>query len=325
MLNNIEQLSKLINKEIEQLDLGHTPSTLYDPLYYILSLGGKRIRPLLTLMSYSLYKDDPKEVILPSLAVEVFHNFTLMHDDIMDNAPLRRGNTTVHEKWNENVAILSGDVMLIKAYELLMHVPTSKLPQVLKAFNECATLVCEGQQLDMDFETQSNVSEAEYLNMIKLKTAVLLGFSLELGAILGDASEKDCKALREFGINIGIGFQLKDDLLDVYADQSHFGKQVGGDIIANKKTLLLIKALQLAKGNSKKKLLDWISKEEFKPEEKIKEVLSIYNTLNVQSIAEEKMNEYFQTGLNQLSILGASKHKVTMLKSFTQNLIKRES
>lgn len=325
MLNNIEQLSKLINKEIEQLDLGEAPSTLYDPLYYILSLGGKRIRPLLTLMSYSLYKDDPMKVILPSIAVEVFHNFTLMHDDIMDNAPLRRGNTTVHNKWNENVAILSGDVMLIKAYELLMHVPASKLPRVLKAFNECATLVCEGQQLDMDFETQSNVTEAEYINMIKLKTAVLLGFSLELGAILGDASEKDCTALREFGINIGIGFQLKDDLLDVYADQSHFGKQVGGDIIANKKTLLLIEALQLAKGNTKKKLLDWISKENFKPEDKIKEVLSIYNSLNVQALAEKKMNEYFQKGLSQLSILGASKYKVTMLKSFTQNLINRES
>lgn len=325
MLNNIENLSKLIDKEIKLIDFGKEPPTLYDPLYYILSIGGKRMRPLLTLLAHALYKDNSVEAVKPAIAVEVFHNFTLMHDDIMDKAPLRRGNTTVHEKWNLNIAILSGDVMLIKAYELLMQVENEKLKKIMMAFNKCATLVCEGQQLDMDFETREGVSEEEYIEMIKLKTAVLLGFSLELGGIIGDASDQDCEALRNFGINIGIGFQLKDDLLDVYADQSKFGKQLGGDIISNKKTLLLIEALHLADNNMKQELNKWISQKEFEPTEKVKAVMEIYDQLEIRKIAEQKMNEYFEKGLDYLSFISASKPRVGALKTFTQNLINRES
>ncbi|MDH5475842.1 MAG: polyprenyl synthetase family protein [Cyclobacteriaceae bacterium] len=324
MLNTVENLSKLIDKEIKLIDLGKKPASLYDPLYYILSLGGKRIRPLLTLMAYTLYRDHPEEAIKPALAVEVFHNFTLMHDDIMDKAPLRRGRTTVHEKWDSNVAILSGDVMLIKAYELLMHVETKKLKKIISAFNTCAALVCEGQQFDMDFETRKEVLEEEYIEMIKLKTAVLLGFSLELGGIIGEASDQDCEALRNFGINIGIGFQLKDDLLDVYADQSKFGKQVGGDIIANKKTLLLIEAINKSKGKTKQELFGWLSKEQFDPAEKVNAIMTIYDKLNVREIAEQKIDRYFSIGLDYLSSISAPKHKIAILKTFTQHLINRE-
>src|SRR5690606_19654604 len=195
--------------------------------------GGKRLRPMLTLLSYSLFKNDVKSITRYAIAVEAFHNFTLMHDDIMDKAPLRRGHPTVHKKWNTNTAILSGDVMLVKVYELFSTLEGEKLKTVIQTFNKCAAEVCEGQQWDMEFENISKVNEAQYLNMIRLKTAVLLGFSLELGAILADASIPERKALREFGINIGLGFQLKDDLLDAYADPKKFGKQIGGDIIAN--------------------------------------------------------------------------------------------
>lgn len=325
MLNNIERLSKLIEKEAKLLDFGKEPSSLYDPLYYILSLGGKRMRPLLTLLGYSLYSDQVEEAVKPALAVEVFHNFTLMHDDIMDNAPLRRGSTTVHEKWNTNTAILSGDVMLINAYKLFADLSPEKHKKIITAFNTCATLVCEGQQMDMEFETRNEVSEKEYIEMIRLKTAVLLGFSLELGGIIAGASDNDCMALREFGTNIGIGFQLKDDLLDVYADNSKFGKQVGGDILANKKTLLLIEALSKAKGETKTELKSWISKKNKDPKEKIEAVMRIYSTLNINRIVEQKMNVYFNKGFSSLSLLDAPKHKVAILKSFAEKLINRES
>ncbi|HAH37764.1 MAG TPA: isoprenyl synthetase, partial [Algoriphagus sp.] len=217
---------------IREQNFGEDPKELYEPITYILSLGGKRIRPLLSLLAYGLYKKDPKTILSQASAVEVFHNFTLMHDDIMDQAPLRRGKATVHEKWNENVAILSGDVMLVRAYDLLLPTPHTLLPKVIRLFNKTAAEVCEGQQHDMNFESREEVHEDEYVNMIRLKTAVLLGFALELGAILAEASEEDCQKIYNFGVNIGIGFQLKDDLLDVFADQAKFGKQVGGDIIS---------------------------------------------------------------------------------------------
>lgn len=218
---------ELIEKEVAKQKFGKNPDSLYEPIRYIMSIGGKRMRPLLTLLAYSLYKKDVKSITAYALAVEAFHNFTLMHDDIMDQAPLRRGKATVHKKWDVNTAILSGDVMLVKVYDMFMTLPDAKLKKVFKAFNKCAAEVCEGQQLDMDFEKRDGVTEAEYINMIKLKTAVLLGFALELGAILANANEKQQKALRDFGVNIGIGFQLKDDLLDAYADPEKFGKQVG--------------------------------------------------------------------------------------------------
>lgn len=236
MNQSIKEYIVSINSAIEQEDFGDKPQELYEPIRYIMSLGGKRMRPLLSLLSYQLYKDNIKEVIPASIAVEIFHNFTLMHDDIMDNAPLRRGQQTVHEKWNSPVAILSGDVMLVKAYQqLIANSPTEKLTEILEKFNRCAIEVCEGQQIDMNFEEQEQVQEADYIEMIRLKTAVLLGFSLEFGGILAMDNEADQALLYQMGVNAGIGFQLMDDLLDVYADQDKFGKQVGGDIIANKK------------------------------------------------------------------------------------------
>jgi geranylgeranyl diphosphate synthase type II len=313
----------LVEKEIKSQKFGKLPVSLYEPIRYIMSLGGKRLRPLLTLSAYSLYKENVKDIIPYAAAVEAFHNFTLMHDDIMDKAPLRRGKQTVHKKWNVNTAILSGDVMLVKVYEMFLSLEGEKLKQVLKAFNACAAEVCEGQQWDMEFETTEKVSEAQYINMIRLKTAVLLGFSLELGAILADASEADRKALREFGVNIGIGFQLKDDLLDAYADPKKFGKQVGGDIIANKKTILLIHALAKSKGKEAKEISQWLEAKKFNKSEKVKAVKSIYDSLGIQKTVAKKINQYFDKGFKSLEIIAPSAQK-EFLVQFTKSLIERE-
>ncbi len=323
-MENIKIYSSWIEQEIRKKEYGKQPVSLYDPIKYLMGLGGKRMRPMLTLLSYSLFKNDVKSIVPFAIAVEAFHNFTLMHDDIMDKAPLRRNKPTVHKKWNVNTAILSGDVMLVKVYEMFSQLDTSKLKTVLKAFNTCAAAVCEGQQWDIDFETTDKVSEEQYLTMIKLKTAVLLGFSLELGAILGDASDEDRKALREFGTNIGIGFQLKDDLLDAYADPKKFGKQVGGDIIANKKTWLLIKAQERAKDKNKKELATWLSAKKFKKQDKIMAIKSIYDQLDIPSLAEKKVNQYFERGFKELEKLN-SKSSKDLIIAFTRNLIARQS
>jgi geranylgeranyl diphosphate synthase type II len=319
-----EEYRKLIEAEIKKQKFGSQPPSLYEPIRYIMALGGKRLRPLLTVLSYSLYKKDIKKIIPHAVAVEAFHNFTLLHDDIMDQAPLRRGKATVHEKWNENTAILSGDVMLVKVYEMFLGVEEKKLKAVLKIFNQCAAEVCEGQQWDMEFETKSKVTELQYIKMIRQKTAVLLGFSLELGALLADASAADQKALREFGTNIGIGFQLKDDWLDVYADKKKFGKQVGGDIIANKKTFLLIKALEKAKGNQKKELEYWLKTQKLDKREKVGAITSIYNELKIDELTQKKANQFFEKGFANLSGL-SKKKKVNSLIEFTKDLIDRES
>ncbi|EMR03000.1 Farnesyl diphosphate synthase [Cesiribacter andamanensis AMV16] len=232
---SVQELTSRLSQAVEEARYGGEPQSLYEPIRYIMALGGKRIRPLLTLLAHQLWQQDPQPALQPALGVEVFHNFSLMHDDIMDKAPLRRGQATVHARWNENTAILSGDVMLVKAYERLMQVPDGLLRPVLQKFNQCAAEVCEGQQLDMEFEAQEGVSEEAYLDMIRRKTAVLLGFSLELGGLVAGADAAACQHLYELGINLGLGFQLMDDVLDVYAPQEKFGKQVGGDIIANKK------------------------------------------------------------------------------------------
>lgn len=281
------------------------------------------MRPLLTFHAYSLYKENVKDVVRYAVAVEAFHNFTLMHDDIMDNAPLRRGNKTVHEKWNVNTAILSGDVMLVKVYEMFSELEPEKLKKVLKAFNACAAEVCEGQQWDMEFEKMNAVKESQYINMIRQKTAVLLGFSLELGAILADAPIEDQKALRDFGINIGIGFQLKDDLLDAYADPKKFGKQVGGDIIANKKTYLLIKALEKAKGKQKQELIALISAKKFNRQSKVKAVKVIYDSLKIPSLSEKKVNQFFEKGFSNLESISGKTEAKAVLKKFTESLIAR--
>lgn len=314
---------KLIESEIKKQAYGSQPKSLYEPIRYIMKLGGKRLRPMLTLLSYSLYKNDVSKVVPYAAAVEAFHNFTLMHDDIMDKAPLRRGKATVHEKWNTNTAILSGDVMLVRVYDFFLSLDGDKLKQVLPVFNQCAAEVCEGQQWDMEFETKAKVTEKQYIEMIRLKTAVLLGFSLELGAILADAPEQDRKALRDFGVNIGIGFQLKDDLLDVYADQKKFGKQVGGDIIANKKTFLLIRALEKAKGKDKAELQQWLALKKFNKKKKVEAVTSIYDRLGIKKVAEEKINEYFSKGFSSLGKLSVG-DKSNVLIQFAKELAERQ-
>ncbi|MGJ3236099.1 polyprenyl synthetase family protein [Marivirga sp.] len=325
MNQSIKEYIVSINSAIEKENFGDKPQELYEPIRYIMSLGGKRMRPLLSLLSYQLYKDDLTEVIPASLAVEIFHNFTLMHDDIMDNAPLRRGKQTVHEKWNNPVAILSGDVMLVKAYQqIIQYAPTAKLTEILQKFNQCAIEVCEGQQIDMNFEEQETVHEDDYIEMIRLKTAVLLGFSLEYGGILAMDNEADQALLYQMGVNAGIGFQLMDDLLDVYADQDKFGKQVGGDIIANKKTYLLIKAKELATGKNSLELNQWLKAQDFNKEEKVTAVKSIYDQLNIKKLTEIKMNEYFEKAFKNLEDIDAPAEKKAIIKDFFNYLINRE-
>lgn len=315
---------KLIEDNLAAFNFGTQPSELYEPIRYILSLGGKRLRPILTLMSYQLFDEQLEKAIYPALGVEVFHNFTLLHDDIMDHAPIRRGQQTVHEKWDSNVAILSGDVMLVKAYDLFLKTDHIELKKMLSKFSKCAAEVCEGQQYDMNFETRDSVSEGEYLEMIKLKTAVLLAFSIELGAILGGADEKLCAQLYDFGINLGLGFQLKDDLLDVFSDSNKFGKQTGGDIISNKKTYLLIKAIEKAEGKLKEELYDWLNKKQFDPEEKVSAVIRIYETLGIKELTELKMNDYFNKSLAIFDSIELDEDKKGDLKSLTLKLIDRE-
>jgi geranylgeranyl diphosphate synthase type II len=314
-----------IEAEVRSLHFGSRPSSLYEPIRYIMRLGGKRLRPLLTLMAYELYLGRNERIVPYAVAVEAFHNFTLMHDDIMDKAPLRRGKPTVHERWNVDTAILSGDVMLVRVYNLFMGLPDSALRPVLSAFNHCATEVCEGQQMDMEFESRRRVSEKEYIEMIRLKTAALLGFSLELGAILAGAPEADRLALREFGTLIGIGFQLKDDILDVYAPAGKFGKRVGGDIVANKKTYLLIKALEKARGAHRTALDRWLRAKKFNRKAKVSAVTAIYDSLDIRRQAEKKVNEFFDKGFAALDRVSVAGRRKEMLASFTRSLIDRQA
>lgn len=313
----------LINNRISELKYGQQPDELYEPIRYIMSLGGKRMRPLLVLLGYELFKKDSQSVLDQAIAVEVFHNFTLLHDDIMDEAPLRRGKPTVHEKWNENTAILSGDVMLVRAYGLLLDAP-GDLKAILEAFNDCAAGVCEGQQFDMNFESLPTVAEETYVDMIRLKTAVLLGFSLKLGAMLAGASAQQAEAVYDFGVAIGIGFQLKDDLLDVYADQEKFGKQVGGDIISNKKTFLLLKALELANTEQKAKLDHWLAAVTFNKVDKVEAVTAIYNEIGIRELTSEKIDAWFAKGFKALEVLDVPADRKQPLITFTEYLIDRE-
>lgn len=325
MSPQISQYKRWVEQEIKRHRFGKSPDSLYEPIRYLMGLEGKRLRPIFTLLSYSLFRNDVKRIVPFSIAVESFHNFTLMHDDIMDKAPLRRGKTTVHEKWNTNTAILSGDVMLIKVYDMFLGIASSHLKDVLSTFNTCAAQVCEGQQWDMEFETTARVTESQYLKMIRLKTAALLGFSLELGALLASAAPADRNALREFGTNIGIGFQLKDDYLDAFADPKKFGKQVGGDILANKKTYLLIKALERAKGKSRKELLFWLTAGKFRKAEKIAAVKNIYGELGIPTLVDRKIDHFFSRAFESLDRVNINPSAITTLRRFTQNLIERQS
>jgi len=313
----------LIEQEIEKYNIGKEPKELYEPIRYILSLGGKRIRPCLSLMAYNLFKEDIEKAIPVALAVEVFHNFTLLHDDIMDGAILRRNQPTVHVKWDSNVGILSGDAMMIKAYDLISTVEKSKLHSLFKEFNKVALEVCEGQQNDMNFEKRPYVSVDEYINMIRLKTSVLIASALKMGAILGDAGKNDRKLIYDFGLNLGLGFQLQDDYLDTYGDSTSFGKKIGGDIVANKKTFLLTMALSLAKGDDLNNLKRLVTSHEVSREVKIEMVREIYDKLGIQNIIKQRIKDYFEKALKSLEGLSVTREKTVYLKEVVGLLTNR--
>ncbi len=298
------EIGELVEQEIENLSHPNFPESLYDPIEYIMGLQAKRLRPILVLMAYQLFEENIVNALPSAIAIELFHNFTLLHDDIMDDAPLRRGNPTVHQKWNSNVAILSGDVMMIKAYQLLTKVEAKSLTAVLNSFNKAAIKVCEGQQFDMDFENRDNVTLDEYMRMIEYKTAVLLAASLQIGAINARASKEEQDNLYNFGINIGIAFQLKDDFLDVFGTSESFGKQIGGDIAANKKTFLYLKALQLADQKTKKKLELYYTNQD-KSAEKVNEVRTIFKSLDIQKCLITTMQTYYKKAMQHLNLINS--------------------
>jgi geranylgeranyl diphosphate synthase type II len=317
----------LIEDALKNKMYGSNPKELYEPISYFMSLGGKRMRPLFTLIGADLFDISPEKAMPVAMAVELFHNFTLVHDDIMDKAPLRRNKPTVHEKWNQNIAILSGDVMFVKAYQELCKSEPDKLPALMNLFNETAVLVCEGQQLDMNYETQLRVTIQQYLKMIELKTAVLLGASLQMGAIAAGANKHSADLLYNFGKHVGVAFQLQDDILDVYADAAKFGKQKGGDIISNKKTYLLLKALEMVESNRymKEELEQWIHAPNFDAPAKVEAVTNIYNYFNIKELAQKEMKKHYNAGLKCLDELEANTTKKENLKSLAQSLMDREN
>ena len=319
-----EQSLEIIHENIGKIDYPSYPEQLYAPIRYILDLGGKRARPALVLLACNLYKDNISDSIHPALAWEVFHNFTLMHDDVMDNADIRRGKPTVHKAWNENTAILSGDSMLILSYQIMAKAPSDVMKALLELFSKTAAEICEGQQLDMEFESRLDVTEEEYLEMICLKTAVMIGACLKSGAMIGGARMVDMNLLYEFGINLGLAFQIKDDLLDIYGDSEVFGKAIGGDILCNKKTYFLVNALQLAENEDKKSLLNWLNESSYNENEKIREVTAIYDKLQLKQRAEEKMKILYEKSLSSLKMVSLPDEKKTVLYKFAQQLMERE-
>ncbi|NDV46211.1 polyprenyl synthetase family protein [Paludibacter sp. 221] len=321
-MKTLSEIQAILADEIEKIDLAKEPQGVYAPIKYILSLGGKRIRPALALLACNLFSEDIVPAINPALGIEIFHNFTLLHDDIMDKADVRRGKPTVHKKWDENTAILSGDVMQIIAYQYTCNVPEKELKRVLDAFSQMATEICEGQQYDMDFEKRQDVKPEEYLNMIRLKTAVLLGTALKIGAWLGGGNDTDAQLLYDFGINIGLAFQLKDDWLDVYGNEETFGKKIGGDILCNKKTYMLIQATLLAQGEDAKELSTWLESND-SPKEKIDAVTAIYNRLGVKKVCEEKMEYFYERAIKCLEQVNTPEAKKQELRNLAKKLMSR--
>ncbi len=322
---NFAEASTLINDEIEKLNWNIEPEGLYAPVQHILSNGGKRLRPSILLMTSSIFTQETSHAIAPAIGVEIFHNSTLLHDDLMDGATLRRNQETVHVKWNDNTAILSGDAMILLASKFMCNCPSQYLKPVLEVYNKIALEVCDGQQYDMDFEQRTDVTINEYLQMIELKTAVLLAGSIKIGAILGGASVGDQDKLYRFGVNLGLAFQMVDDLLDVYGDEATFGKEIGGDIASNKKTFMLISAMDRASGQTREKLQGWLHAETFNRDEKIKEVTAIYNALGIKQLAEEKAEAYFHQSLEALSQLSVQNETVTQLADLATQMLKRNN
>lgn len=317
--------ANLLEREINNLGFTGSPKELYNPINYILSLGGKRIRPALCLLATDLFQGDIEEAKYAALSIEVFHNFTLVHDDIMDEAPIRRGQATVHEKWNRDIAILSGDVMFVKAYELLSNIEVKHLPAVFKLFNKTAIEVCEGQQMDMNFETAKEVSIPEYIRMIELKTSVLLACSLKMGALISNSSEKDAELIYEFGRNLGIAFQIQDDLLDAYGDPEKFGKRVGGDIISNKKTFLLLTASAKANENQLKILNNLLSQIDFDDKVKVDAMKDIYNEMGIPKLAEKTIQDYYDLAMNSLDDIQVDSERKESLIALAQQIMQREN
>jgi geranylgeranyl diphosphate synthase, type II len=318
------ELKDLVDKAIVNLSLSDEAVRLSDPVRYILSIGGKRLRPVLALMACNLFSDKVDDAVIPATGLEVFHNFTLVHDDIMDQAPVRRNFTTVHIKWNTNQAILSGDVMAFVANECFLQTPPVHLHNVFRTYNRAAVEVCIGQQLDMDFEKASMVSDSEYLRMIELKTAVLLAASARIGALIGGAGEKDADHLYEFGKNLGMAFQIQDDMLDAYGDSNVFGKVSGGDIVSNKKTFLLVKALELATGKQLKKLKDQLKLKDPDPEQKIRTIMGIYDELNIKAITENLANNFIAKSLDHLLKTEPGHERKSGLTQFATSLADRK-
>jgi len=322
---SIEQLQNKTESEINKISFDVKPNNLFEPIKYILSIGGKRIRPLMTLMACNLFSDNIEPAIFPALGIEVFHNFTLLHDDLMDQAEKRRNKLTVHKKWNTNTAILSGDAMMIASYRLISQTQEPFLKDILNLFSSTATDICRGQQYDMDFEKQDNVSEDDYIEMIRLKTAVLIACSLKTGAIIGGASEYDAQCLYNTGINIGLAFQLQDDLLDVYGDSITFGKNTGGDILSDKKTFLYIKAIELATEQQKTTMQKYRNlTNDYLPEDKIKTFTNIYNELNIKHITQSMITQYYNKAMSGLEQIKVMNNKLNVLRQFAKDLMIRD-
>lgn len=318
------QLLEQINSYIASLAFARFPKDLYSPIEYELSLGGKRIRPLFLMMAYNLYKEQVEPVYSQAVAIEMYHNYTLLHDDLMDRSDMRRGKPTVHKVWGENTAILSGDAMLVLAYQYIGKCATEHLKPVLDLFSATALEICEGQQLDMEFEKRMDVEADEYIEMIRLKTAVLLAASFKIGALLGGASQTDIDNFYKFGIQIGLAFQLQDDLLDVYGNSANFGKKIGGDILCNKKTYLLIKALELADQDQKTELHKWLSVESCNGDEKIAAVTELYNQIGVKQVCEQKIQAYYAEAMRSLADIQVAEANKQELINTIKTLINRE-
>lgn len=321
-MKTADELLQLINRYLDSLPYDRKPVSLYAPIKYVLSMGGKRIRPTLMLLAYNLFKDDPEKILSSACALETYHNYTLLHDDLMDNADVRRGQPTVHKKWNANLAVLSGDSMLVLAYQRMTECD-SHLAEVLRLFTETALEIGEGQQMDMEFETRNDVCEEEYIEMIRLKTSVLLACAMKIGALLADAPADDADNLYRFGEKIGLAFQLQDDYLDVYGDPAVFGKAIGGDIVSNKKTYMLINAFNRADNAQRAELERWIRATDFDRQEKVKAVTGLYDEMGIDRLAQQKIAGYFNESKTYLDRVGVSDERKSELMRYAQRMMKR--
>ena len=319
------QLLEKVNQALDHLAYDRQPQGLYAPIKYELSLGGKRLRPVLMLLTYNMYKEDVENIMMQALGLEIYHNFTLLHDDVMDRADVRRGKPCVHKVWNDNTAILSGDTMIVDSFIRMQQCDPAHLPDVMDVFSRTALEISEGQQYDMEFENRNDVKEEEYLEMIRLKTSVLLACAVKIGALLGDATNEDAALLYDFGERIGLAFQLQDDYLDVYGDFAVFGKRIGGDILCNKKTYLLIKAFEHANEEQRKELESWISRTEYAPQEKIDAVTRLYNEIGVRELCDQKINMFFQLAEQSLQKVSLPWEKKSQLWNYALQLMSRKS